>query len=978
MSGTVTDETGTPLAGANIVEKGTTNGVTADFDGNYSIDLSDENATLIVSYIGYTTKEVEVGGQTAVNVELAESATGLDEVVVIGYGTQKKVSLTSAVASVDGEDLKKRTVTKIEQSLQGNVSGLTVQDLGGAPGTSRMNMRIRGITTLSGNNEPLVIIDGVEQPLTNINPNDIETLSVLKDASSTAIYGSRASNGVILVTTKRGKEGKVNVYLNSYYGFQKSNNNPVHMGVEDYMRMQNIAWTNSSGSPIYSEEYIQEYVSATDRIKYPLPNNWFETLFKTAPQTNTSVTISGGTDKMKSLLSVRYFDEEGIIPNSSANTTDVRFNSDFQIHPKIKISSNFNYRYIHSANPINVDRVINGMLQNSQWIVPRYPDGTYGVSSDGQSPLVRADLDGTDDKYQNYFLGNLKGEWEIVNGLKFSVQYGISTTIDKQKRYSNKYEIFAYNDPSKRLVNKPINTLYEDRDDNRETTLNTLLNYSKTFGNHDMNILAGYSEIDHDESTLYASRQNFYSNDIQSISQGANDATKDNNGVDLEWRLRSYFGRLNYSFKDRYLFEANIRYDGSSRFASGNEYSTFPSFAAGWRLSEEGFWSGLKETVSEFKLRGSYGKSGNQAVDPYSYLAAYDLRSYSFGENAVQGYKQTLLSNKDITWETTTQTDIGMDLTMLKNKISLTVDYYHKETEDILLEVPVPATLGLLSTARNTGKVDNKGWEFALGLRNNFGDFKVDTNFNFSVNNNEVIDLAGTGPYIRGGNESRFITKEGLPINSWWGYKTDGYFQTQEEIANYPTIISNAQPGDVKFLDNNDDGVINPDDMVFLGESFPRYNFGASLNFTYKPFTLNMLFQGAAGFNSRLGGALAEMGIWGGFTHEVTRDYWTPENPNARFPRPLKFDLRNIIMADRDLLNGNYLRLKNIQLEYRLPKSLIDVLEIQSASVYVATTNLFTISELNDFNIDPEEEVARRAERYPQTAITTLGVNINF
>src|SRR5680860_500963 len=477
VTGTVTDGTGTPLAGANIVEKGTINGVTADFDGNYSIDLSDENATLVVSYIGYTTKEVAVSGQTTINIALEESATGLDEVGVVGYGTQKKVSLTSAVASVDGEDLKKRTVTKIEQSLQGNVSGLTVQDLGGAPGTSRMNMRIRGITTLSGNNEPLVIIDGVEQPLTNINPNDIETLSVLKDASSTAIYGSRASNGVILVTTKRGKEGKVNVSLNSYYGFQKSNNNPVHMGLEDYMRMQNIAWTNSSGSPIYTEEYIQEYVNATDRIKYPLPNTWFDTLFKTAPQTNTSVTVSGGTDKMKSLLSVRHFDEEGIIPNSSANTTDVRFNADFQIHPKIKISSDFNYRYIHSANPINIDRVTNGMLQNSQWIVPRYPDGTYGVSSDGQSPLVRAELDGTDDNYQNYFLGNLKGEWEIVNGLKFSVQYGISTTIDKQKRYSNKYEIFDYDDPSKRLVNKPINTLYENRNDYRETTLNTLLNY---------------------------------------------------------------------------------------------------------------------------------------------------------------------------------------------------------------------------------------------------------------------------------------------------------------------------------------------------------------------------------------------------------------------------------------------------------------------------------------------------------------------
>ena len=978
IKGTVTDDMGVPLSGANIVEKGTTNGVIADFDGNYSIDISDGNPTLVVSFIGYTTKEVAVSGQTTVNVVLDEASTGLDEVVVVGYGTQKKVSLTSAVASVSGEDLRKRTVTKIEQSLQGNVSGLTVQDLGGAPGTSRMNMRIRGVTTLSSNNEPLVIIDGIEQKLTNINPNDIETLSVLKDASSTAIYGSRAANGVILVTTKRGKEGKVNVFLNSYYGFQKSNNTPVHMGTEDYMRMQNVAWTNSAGAPIYTEEYIQEYVNSTDRIKYPLPNNWFETLFKTAPQKNTSVTISGGTDKMKSLLSVRYFDEEGIIPNSSANTTDIRFNSDFQVHPRIKVSSDFNYRYIHSQNPINVDRVINGMLQNSQFIVPRYPDGTYGVSGDGQSPLVRAELDGTDDLYQNYFMGNLKGEWEVINGLKFSVQYGLRANLDKQKRYSNKYEIFAYQDPTRRLVNKPINQLFENRNDFRETTFNTLLNYSKTFGNHDLNGLAGYSEIDYRSSTLFASRQNFYSNDIQSINQGANDPTKNNGGVDLKTTLRSYFGRLNYSFKNRYLFEGNIRYDGSSRFARGNEYGTFPSFSAGWRISEEDFWAGLEETVGELKIRGSYGKSGNQEVAPYSFLATYDLRSYSFGDSAVQGYKQTLLSNEDISWETTTQTDIGLDLTMFKGKLSLTADYYNKQTKDILLVVPVPATLGLLSTARNTGRVDNKGWEFALGLRNDFGNFKMDTNFNFSINNNEVVDLAGTGPYIQGGNESRFITKDGLPIRSWWGYKTDGYFQTPEEVASYPKIIASAQPGDVKFVDNNGDGVINPDDMVYLGQSFPKYNYGATFNFTYKPFTLSMLFQGAAGYKARLGGALAEMGIWGGFTHEVTGDYWTPDNRDAQFPRPLKFDLRNIIMADRDLLNGDYLRLKNIQLDYKLPKSLIDMLGIQSANVYVATTNLFTFSQLNDFDIDPEEEVARRAERYPQSSITTLGVNINF
>lgn len=352
---------------------------------------------------------------------------------------------------------------------------------------------------------------------------------------------------------------------------------------------------------------------------------------------------------------------------------------------------------------------------------------------------------------------------------------------------------------------------------------------------------------------------------------------------------------------------------------------------------------------------------------------------YSFNGLPVQTFQQTRIANRGLTWETTTQSNIGLDAQFLNNRFSLSVDYYNKSTNDILLTLPVPGTLGLQPAPQNAGRVDNRGWEFAVGTRNKFGQFGFDANLNFNINRNNVVNLAGTGPYITGYNETRYITAEGYPINSFWGYKTAGLFQTAEEIKNYPTLQTGVMPGDVKFLDLNGDGKINPLDTTYLGQSFPVYTFGSNLNFTYKGFSLNVLLQGTAGSQARVGGALIEMGIWGGFTHKVITDnYWTPENPDARFPRPLKYDLRNFVMADRDLMNGSYLRLKNIQLMYQLPSALTRKVGIGRASVYVATTNLLTFSALNEWNVDPETVPGGRTERYPQTALSTLGVNIQF
>jgi TonB-linked SusC/RagA family outer membrane protein len=621
--------------------------------------------------------------------------------------------------------------------------------------------------------------------------------------------------------------------------------------------------------------------------------------------------------------------------------------------------------------------VINPLFHGSLWAVPKYENGTYGLSQQGNNPLMYAELGGTSNQYNDYITGSVKGEWDIANGLKFTTQFGARITFTYQKNFANAYTNFDTLNKITRTI--PNNTLTEVRNDVREYTINNFLSYEKTFGKHNVRTLAGYSEIDNNLHSLSAYRERFYSNDIQSISQGSNDGTKNNSGADASFGLRSFFGRVNYAFENRFLFEANARYDGSSRFTGKNQYSFFPSFSGGWRLSQEDFWDPLRGTVSEFKVRGSWGKTGNQTIPLYSYFESLSATSYSFGGAPVNGYRPTTLANKDITWETTTQTDIGVDAAFLKN-FTLSFDYYNKRTNGILLDLPIPATIGLNAPPQNAGVVENKGIELTLGYRRGAGrNFRYDINANLAVNNNKVLSLAGTGPYIAGSDiDPRYVVAEGLPINSHWGYLTAGFFQSQAEIDKYPTYVPNTKPGDVKYIDLNNDGKINADDMTMIGNTFPKYTFGLNSNFAYKNFELNLLFQGAADVDTRLSGALAEMGNYEGFTHKIfTNNYWTPDRPNARFPRPVKLDLRNRATSDMLIIDGSYVRLKNIQLSYNLPASIINRFSMSRASVFVSGSNLLTVSNLNEWNLDPEAE-SGRGVYYPQTSLLTFGANITF
>jgi TonB-linked SusC/RagA family outer membrane protein len=972
IMGIVKDSKGSPVSGLSIKVKDGTAGTATNAAGEYSFNVP-ANSVLVFSNVGYLSQEINVNNKQRVDVIMEQSATSLNEVMVVGYGTQKKTSLTSAVADIKGEDLNKRAVANVQQALQGLAPGVTVTDGGGGPGKSDVTIRVRGITTLSGN-DPLVMVDGIEQPLKDINPNDIERLTVLKDAASTAIYGSRAANGVVLVTTKRAKAGKLAVNLDSYYAIQKVIYNPKQIGMADYMHLQNVAYTNAGASAPFTEDQITTWVNAKDRIKYPLVNDWVNVMFSPAPQQNHTLTVSGGTDRMKTLLSVNHFDQDGIIPNSYSRQESIRLNTDFKVSKKINLSADFNYRLKNYTSPTNEVTSIKYMWASSNFAVPRYPDGTYGMSSDGISPLVEAELKGLSHFQNNFGTANLRADIELLKGLKFQTQYGLTLVGFNQKIFSNTYEIRDYYNKDVIRQQVTTNSLTEIRDYSQQSTLNNLLTYETSKGEHAFSGLLGYSQVAYRYNTLSASRKDFYNNDVQSMSQGSL-GSRGNDGYESSWGLRSYFGRLNYNYAEKYFIEVNARYDGSSRFTGKNRYGFFPSVSGAWRLSREKFWGSLLDVAEEFKIRGSWGKTGNQSVGLYSYLETLAARDYNFGGRPVQGLYQSTLSNTNLTWETTIQSNIGMDASFFHGKLGVSFDYYKKQTEGILLSLPIPLILGLNAPPQNAGNVENKGWELAISHRSAIRDFHYGFAFNISNVRNRITNLAGTGPYINTDYYVATIQKEGLPINSFIGYKSLGLFKTQEEVDSYPTLYPGTKVGDLKYEDVNKDGIVNASDMIDIGSDIPHFTFGMNMNFDYRNFDMNLFFQG-------VGKAQAMIGEWAGnvpwqsFVMDFQKDYWTPKNPTAKYPRPEAFADKDWVNSDFWIVNTAYLKLKNIQLGYSIPAKVIKKANIQRLRFYLAASNVFTISAVNKWGFDPEFNTSLRS--YPQVSLYTAGINLTF
>lgn len=983
IAGRVSDATsGEPLVGASVQVIGTDRGSLTDADGRFVItNVPAGSHTVRVTLIGYeqTEQQVEVaaGGAAEANFQLMQAAIALDEIVAVAYGTQRSTELTSAVTAVGGEELSERPARNIESALQGKAPGLTVWDQGGEPGDSDMFFRIRGTTTL-GNNAPLVIVDGIEQSWSDINPNEVESISILKDAASTAIYGSRGANGIVLITTKRGREGDFRISYNTSLDFQNLATVPEHMGTEEYLRLQNIAYQNRGSEAPYTEEEIALYLSGEDRLRYPLPNTWFETVIQdNAPMQNHSLTISGGTERLTSLLALNYFDQQGIYPNRDAQRYGLRLNNDLQLNDRISLGADLNVRR-NQRSSTNFGPLYHRMMHGSQWAVPRFPDGTYGLSAQGHNPLLYSDPDyyGATNWEIDYNVLNLRGDWEILDGLTFETQYGIETEQLSRLENNPTFEVRDYWNPDVILKQNNINNLQERREESLQTTWNSTLTWATGVGDHAVTLLGGYSEVAFDGTNLSATGRDFYNNDIRDLGQ-SDPENRDVGSSYSDWGLRSFFGRFNYTFAERYLFEANMRYDGSSRFPPGERYTFFPSVSAGWRMSQEAFWAPLSATINEFKPRVSWGRAGNQNVGLYSYFDRLAVDNYyNFNGVPVTGVRQNAMTSTDLSWETTTQTNIGLDAAFFDNRLELTFDWFNKTTEGILLELPVPGVFGLNPAPTNAGSVKNVGWEMLLQHRGNWQELGYGLSLNLSDVRNEITDLAGTGPYFRE-EKNWFIRQEGYPIDALWGYRTDGYY-TQEDIdSGYPTWAADAAPGDIKYVDLNEDGVISPDDRTVLGSSLPRYTYGAALDLNWRSWDFNIHAQGVGQQDMAIMGAYVENGSWEGFALEIGEDYWTPEDPDARFPRPQKQTQKNTEPADHWVIDASYLRLKNVQLGYTLPPSLTENLGLRRTRIFIGGTNLLTFSELTDWGTDAET-VTGRTDYYQPVKTYTIGLNVDL
>lgn len=978
VKGRVVDSaTGAPLGGVTIQVQGSTIGATTDNNGDFTLEAPDD-AVLLVSYLGYNRQRIPLQGRSTLQIRMAATATGLNQLVVVGYGTQKKGNLTVAVSTISTEKLTERHAPNLTTALQGLAPGVTVWDQGGEPGASDASFNIRGITTLNQQNAPLVIVDGIEQSAYDINPNEIASVSVLKDAASTAIYGSRAANGVVLINTKRGHAGDLRVHYDGWIDFQNLATVPEHLDTRSYMNLQNVAYGNRGSNPLYSDEDIEHYVRGDDRLKYPLPNDWFnQVIRKNAPWQSHSLSVAGGSDKMNSLLSLRYMDQQGIYPSHDMQRYQLRLNNTFVLSSKLRAKADLKVRR-QDRMRTNANDLYHRMIHSSQLAVPRYPDGTYGLSKQGYNLLALSDPDivGSTQFTNDNGVINLELDWDILPGLRFHTQYGLDLDKNAALVRTPAYEIRDYYNPDVVLKKNDVNSLEERRSESLQKTWNNTLTYDRTLGRHDLSLLAGYSTIDYDAKGVNAGGRKFYNNDL--LALGQSEATsREISSSYTDWGLRSLFGRVHYGYAQRYLLEFNMRYDGSSRFPRGHRYTFFPSVSGAWRLSEEAFWEPLKGRIEQLKLRASWGRNGNQNIALYTYFDNLNVGNYyNFNNVAVTGVLQQDLASQDLHWEMTTQTDLGLDMSMLDGKLSLTFDWYKKLTNGILLNLPIPGIMGLNPAATNAGKVQNTGWELQIIHRSAIGQVHYNLTLGLSDVHNKILDLAGTGPYFSQ-EKDRYIREVGQPIDALWGYQTDGLFTQEELDKGYPVLYPDTKAGDIKYVDRNSDGAITASDKTVLGSTIPRWTYSANMDLQWKGFDLNVFLQGVGSQDMMLWGAFIENGSWEGFTLAIGKDYWTEDNPDARFPRPQKSSNKNTEPSDYWVLNAGYLRLKNLQLGYTLPGSLTGKVGIQQVRFYVGGTNLLTFSGLNEWGMDAETPSGRDAI-YPPLKTYSLGLNIGF
>ena len=969
ITGTVVDGAGIPIIGANVVVKGTTNGTITDLDGKFILE-AEQGATLEISYIGYITQEIKITG-SQLSVTLKEDTQNLEEVVVVGYGTQKKVNLTGAVSNVKSEMMENRTTSDPVNMLTGNVSGVTIVQNSGQPGADGAALRVRGVGTL-GNSEAMVIIDGVESSMNNVDPNDIENISVLKDAAAASIYGVRAANGVILVTTKKGKTGKPVVSYNSYVGWQQKTRMPNYLDSYNYAVLLNEAYQNDNLKPLYSESELEKFKNHSDPDHYA-DSDWLGTLLsENGLFHNHHLSVNGGSEAVQYSVSLGYHDKDGLMPNTSFNRFNVRSNIDAKINDRLSFALNLSAHRSKQTSPAaGVTSIMYYAFRETPTTPIQFTNGNYGLFKNEHNSVASALNSGLANSYNNNFQGNVSLNYKIIDGL--SLRGSASTIFNLQDDHVDLKSMKFYKADS----DTPIRTTRSqvENQDNKmlEVNLQAYLDYAKTFGKHDVKGLLGYSQIYNQYRLLYASRKDLpLNNNLGEINAG-DITTQETAGNLVEYALRSTFARVNYAYDNRYLFEANIRYDGTSRFPKNNRFGAFPSFSAAWRLSEESFFQA--PWVDNLKIRGSWGLLGNQEIGDYAFYNTYMFgQNYSFNNVLTPGVSiNGTMANSVITWEKTDQIDLGVDADFLGGKLNFTGDFFIKNTKDILLELPVPEIVGVNPPMQNAGKVRNTGVEFQIGHNNQIRDFKYNASFNFSYVHNEITDLSG------GDVPGRSV---GDPINNIYGYVCEGIFQNQAEIDAHPKQIWGAVPGDLKYADLNNDGVVNELDRKSIGTYFPKINFGIRLGFEYKNFDFTALMQGAGMVKAIVKAEVNKAFYNGGKVTDYHLDRWTPENPDATYPRlSMQNSKKNWMASTFWAQNASYLKMRNMQLGYSLPKAWLGNSGISRLRVYCSIDNLFTITGFD--GADPEsaynmKDLTVASSYYPLTRNYSFGVNVSF
>lgn len=988
--GLVKDATGESVIGASVVVKGTTNGTITDFDGNFSLDGIKKGDVIVISYVGYQTQEIKWNG-SPLNVILKEDSKTLSEVVVVGYGTQKKANLSGSVAMVDSKELENRPIQNVSSGLQGLMPGVAITGTNGAPGQDAGKIRVRGIGTLNEAG-PYILVDGIETgTLSAVDPNDIESISVLKDAASAAIYGSKAANGVVLITTKRGKTGQTKISYSGYLSFQNATNMIERMGSYEYASLLNQALEAEGMSKRFNDTELQKFKDGNDPL-YP-DTDWYDLAYKTGVQHRHNVNINGGSENVKYMASLGYLNQTGILPNAGREQFNARTNLDMKINKRLSARMNLSFiknDYSDASSAYyggSSDQIIRQLNLIAPWIVARYDDGTWGTISDG-SPIAWLDS-GMKVNRDNYnFSGMAAVDYEIFDGLKLTLQ---GAYVNNLQNYNYFQKYIKYNENKESDPSQLDERFYKwDR-----TNYDALLNYNKNFGKHNIKGLLGWHTEKYNYKYQKAVRKKFPNNELTDMNAG-DASTQSNEGYTAELAMISWFARINYDFAGKYLLEANIRADASSRFAEGHRWGYFPSFSGAWRISEEAFMESAKDSwLSGLKIRASWGQLGNQDAlsgsnnDYYPALNTYNLDSkYAFGGSLNSGYYQRKYRLETISWEKASTWGVGVDFTLF-NKLNGSLDYYNRKTTGIIMDVTVPKEFALDAYKDNVGSMRNSGIEINLSYNTKIGQVDFGIAGNFSYNKNEILDLGGGDPnkYLDATDSYSQRNKVGEAMNSYYIYRADGFFNSQEEADAYTAKYGNPfgktfKAGDLRYVDTNKDGKLTADDREYCGSSDPKIIYGFNINAGWKGIDLSLMFNGAAGVKRLFDGYEVYGNFSGDAAHPATiwRDAWTPDNHDASMPR-IFYDTNSAsssrsVQSDFWLQDTSYLRLKNLQLGYTLPKGWLNSVGVENIRIYYSVENLLTFDKMK-INIDPES-TSQRLSSYPLLRTHAFGVNVTF